>query len=357
MKINVGCGYNYLPGYVNVDASKNSLADKVMPAECMGFPEKSVDVVQAFQLIEHLGYFKTLFFLRECYRLLRKDGLLVVETPDIEESFRIFLRGGEREREKVLGWIYGSESRGMNHVYCFPGELLEKKAVAAGFDIVEREKKFFQESRPSLSYIFRKRNNESKEKIAVFSHYLIEKGSVDFSDENISFENEKTINELEKFIGENETDFILALAVFNPEMISHFFEFSGETALVNIIQDLLKSDFVSGLYGKLTEFSAGGCCFTESFGKTARWGKDIVFRAKSGEIGRFTGKFAEGYKIFSKRMALIYSQKMLAEGIKEKYMGNIQKAAALIKKSFLLCRDNKMAKNALTSFEFSRKKP
>ncbi|MBI4802226.1 MAG: methyltransferase domain-containing protein [Elusimicrobia bacterium] len=88
MKLNIGCGYNYLRGYVNLDASRDSLADKFMEAHQLGFDDGSAEEIKASQLIEHLGFFRTKYFLAECYRVLKDGGVLTLETPHIEKTFR-----------------------------------------------------------------------------------------------------------------------------------------------------------------------------------------------------------------------------------------------------------------------------
>ena len=132
MKLNIGCGYDYLAGHVNIDNGADSLADKKMDACLLDFGDASAGEIKASQLIEHLGFFKTKYFLAECRRALEPGGLLVLETPLIEKTFELFLRGGRTEKEAALGWIYGSESAGMGHLYCFPEELLKELAAEAG---------------------------------------------------------------------------------------------------------------------------------------------------------------------------------------------------------------------------------
>jgi len=48
-----------------------------------GFPhdDESFDIVFASEVIEHI--FDTTYFLKECRRVLKKDGLLILTTPNI----------------------------------------------------------------------------------------------------------------------------------------------------------------------------------------------------------------------------------------------------------------------------------
>jgi SAM-dependent methyltransferase len=49
------------------------------PLEEIDFPEKAFDVITAFYVIEHLPY--PMAFLRECYRILKPGGLLLLRYP------------------------------------------------------------------------------------------------------------------------------------------------------------------------------------------------------------------------------------------------------------------------------------
>ena len=49
------------------------------PLEAIGFPEKAFDVVTAFYVIEHLS--NPMAFLKECYRILKPKGLLLLRYP------------------------------------------------------------------------------------------------------------------------------------------------------------------------------------------------------------------------------------------------------------------------------------
>jgi len=183
MKLNIGCGYNPLKGWLNADISADSAAEKVMPAQNLELADDSVSEIKAQQLIEHLGFFKAKYFLAECWRVLEPGGTLTLETPDIEKTFRIFLAGNHAVKEVALGWVYGSETPGMNHLYCFPAELLAALLVEAGFEAGEKEEFFFQPSRPALRFRAVKKGGEKAALNAVLRHKLVEKGLAGFEGE------------------------------------------------------------------------------------------------------------------------------------------------------------------------------
>lgn len=200
MKLNIGCGWNYLKGYINIDSSKNSRADRIMQAHDLDFKSGSVDEIIAMHIIEHLGFFKAKYFLSECFRVLKPGGILKIETPHIEKTFKIFLKAKSvKVREKTLGWVYGAETEGMGHKYCFPVELMEKLTAEAGFKILKKEFFDYDTYRPVYRFILQKPEFSRKGNfVAEFRKELLKKKIPCFTNELVSFQQEKVINKVIK---------------------------------------------------------------------------------------------------------------------------------------------------------------
>jgi SAM-dependent methyltransferase len=107
-------------------------------------PESSLDVVTLFEVIEHLKDPLSLF--RECHRILRKGGLLVIRTGNTD-SWTAHCR---KDR-----WEYFSISEHGGHVSFFNPVSMGKLAERSGFS-VERLKKnrvsFYQKR--EIPYLF-----------------------------------------------------------------------------------------------------------------------------------------------------------------------------------------------------------
>ena len=85
MKLNIGCGFNKLDGYINVDQFPECAPDVLWNLEETPWPfaESSVDELVAHHGLEHLGQETKVFFaiLKELYRLMRHGGLLEITVP------------------------------------------------------------------------------------------------------------------------------------------------------------------------------------------------------------------------------------------------------------------------------------
>lgn len=95
MKLHLGCGPNIKEGYVNVDAFVDD--PRVVKADITNLPyaDGSVDEILSEHVFEHVGFAEEERLFRECYRVLRPGGLLVLETPDMEWLCRAFLKADD----------------------------------------------------------------------------------------------------------------------------------------------------------------------------------------------------------------------------------------------------------------------
>ena len=85
MKLNIGCGFNKLDGYLNVDQFPECAPDLLWNLETTPWPfaESSVDELVAHHVLEHLGQETKVFFaiIKELYRVLRHDGVARITVP------------------------------------------------------------------------------------------------------------------------------------------------------------------------------------------------------------------------------------------------------------------------------------
>lgn len=226
MKLNVGCGYDRLEGYINLDSNPDSAADKLMPAHDLAFASGSVSEIRALHLIEHLGFFRAKYFLSECWRVLEPGGALLVETPDIEKTFELFLAGDHKVKEAALGWVYGSEMPGMGHLYCFPRDLLAELFAEAGFDVTKTEEFLFQPRRPALRFEAVKKAGERPALNAALRRRLLDGGQAVFNNELVSAGIELVVRRLTEGGGNSALE--LEQALYSAPATLEYFILAGE---------------------------------------------------------------------------------------------------------------------------------
>lgn len=85
-KLNLGSGNDYRLSdsdkrYINLDNSENVKTDIVcdVTKEKLPFPDNHFDEIIAIDFFEHILY--PIPVLNECYRVIKKDGILEIEVP------------------------------------------------------------------------------------------------------------------------------------------------------------------------------------------------------------------------------------------------------------------------------------
>ncbi|TKB79785.1 MAG: methyltransferase domain-containing protein [Nitrospira sp.] len=87
---------------------------------------ESVDAVYSSHTLEHLTREQGRAFLRECYRVLRKGGVIRIIVPDLQPLVEDYQRGKVQADEFVerLGVLYGTGGGGLRsrlaHLIHFP---------------------------------------------------------------------------------------------------------------------------------------------------------------------------------------------------------------------------------------------
>lgn len=100
MRLNLGSGDSKLPGFISVDLYDDTADVRADICE-LPFDDNSVDEIVAYQVIEHLEYNKSQQMFDEMYRVLKPEGTVILETPDIDVVCRKILEEGLTDK-----WLY-----------------------------------------------------------------------------------------------------------------------------------------------------------------------------------------------------------------------------------------------------------
>lgn len=115
MKLHLGCGEQYLKGYVNIDfpVSEHSVmkpkADVFADIRTLQYPAGSIEEIRSHHVFEHFSRAETLKLLKQWHGWLAVGGTLVIETPDFEGSIRKFLHADIRTQSQLGRHIFGSQ--------------------------------------------------------------------------------------------------------------------------------------------------------------------------------------------------------------------------------------------------------
>jgi len=125
--LELGCGeFPLFKDSVKVDISG---VNGCIVANC-NYPlpiKENFDTIIALELVSHLWDIDT--FLKECHRLLKPDGKMIISSPNVKYwRNRIWLLFGNDTYFRSIGYYYN----------CFSPESLEKTLGEHGFNLIEK---------------------------------------------------------------------------------------------------------------------------------------------------------------------------------------------------------------------------
>lgn len=134
MRLHLGSGDKYWPGFVNVD-KYSARADVQSECAQLPFRDGAAEAVYAIHLLEHFHRMEAERALAEWYRVLQPGGLLVLELPSLDKMARLIVAQEENIRLTLLG-LYGDPRDvrpGMAHQWAWSMKELETALDQIGF--------------------------------------------------------------------------------------------------------------------------------------------------------------------------------------------------------------------------------
>jgi len=138
MKLHLGCGSKFIPGFVHVDLLEHPHIDFRVPVNRLTFAQdKSVELIYASHVLEHFGRNEVDQVLQEWFRVLKDGGILRIAVPDFEAVSYRYQKTGELQ--ELIGLVSGGQRNEYDyHKMVFDEKLLREKLLCAGFISVSR---------------------------------------------------------------------------------------------------------------------------------------------------------------------------------------------------------------------------
>lgn len=139
IKLNIGCGDDLWPGWVNIDYY-NPIAPVKMLAEKLEYPDNYADEINASHVIEHFNFDKCIDVLKEWNRVLKPGGIISIETPDMMEICKGFVEGPENYRVYLYSHFFAvaADIPGQIHRFLFTEWQLMGSMQQCGFKDMKR---------------------------------------------------------------------------------------------------------------------------------------------------------------------------------------------------------------------------
>jgi predicted SAM-dependent methyltransferase len=116
-KLHLGCGRNYLEGYVNIDfpASEHTVqsgikADVYSDIVLLSYPHNSIQEIRLHHVFEHFSRPIAIALLCRWRNWLRPGGVLRIETPDALACFKLMLSYFTtfESKQQIMRHLFGS---------------------------------------------------------------------------------------------------------------------------------------------------------------------------------------------------------------------------------------------------------
>jgi predicted SAM-dependent methyltransferase len=101
------------------------------------FPDSSIDVLYSSHMLEHLFKEDSKKFLKETYRVVKKNGSIRICIPDLEYAFKLY-QNGETEKALKLFFVPTHFNLLFQHHYMYDFNLLKNYLEDAGFINITR---------------------------------------------------------------------------------------------------------------------------------------------------------------------------------------------------------------------------
>jgi predicted SAM-dependent methyltransferase len=141
VKLHIGSGPVALNGWTNVDVVPYD-GVHVLSDVRHGLPFANVGFIFAEHFLEHLTLADGLQFLRECRRVLAKDGVLRLSTPNLDWVWLTHYKPPSEmtNDEELIGCLEINRAfHGWGHQFLYNQRVLERALRSAGFArVIER---------------------------------------------------------------------------------------------------------------------------------------------------------------------------------------------------------------------------
>lgn len=108
MKLHLGGGKVYLPGFTHIDLADFPHIDIKADIRFLSqFEDDSVELIYCSHALQYFDREEAKEALKEWYRVLNPRGVLRLAVPDFEAIIQVYLRHRDIESRGILGPLYG----------------------------------------------------------------------------------------------------------------------------------------------------------------------------------------------------------------------------------------------------------
>ena len=133
MKLHLGCGKRYIPGFIHIDAVDFTHIDHVATIDNLSFiTDNSIDTIYNCHVLEHFKRRDIERVLAEWFRVIKPGGVLRISVPDFGKLCSVYQREGKLDL--IIGALFGRQDYLYNiHYNVFDFSSLSALLIRCGF--------------------------------------------------------------------------------------------------------------------------------------------------------------------------------------------------------------------------------
>jgi predicted SAM-dependent methyltransferase len=141
IRLNLGCGTDKILGYYNLDIDPSCKPDIIADVRNFHslFEYESINEIRGIHILNYLTHNEAIIFFKECHQLLKKNGFLVLEGPDIRKILFKYMN----DDPNAIFAIFASNENGPTHkmpyLHAWDSQILVDRLKGIGFSTVVSE--------------------------------------------------------------------------------------------------------------------------------------------------------------------------------------------------------------------------
>tara|TARA_B100001248_G_scaffold11726_1_gene7605 strand:+ start:2748 stop:3401 length:654 start_codon:yes stop_codon:yes gene_type:complete len=136
LRLHLGCGEKSFDNFINIDHRKTIATDYVCDIKSLPFRKNSVETIESYHVIEHLGRHQAKEALINWFKILKNNGKIVIECPDFDEAVKEYIDGNESRIDNIFGY---QRFDGDIHCFGYNFERLKNLLELVGFTNIEQK--------------------------------------------------------------------------------------------------------------------------------------------------------------------------------------------------------------------------
>lgn len=154
-KLQLGCGFNILEGWLNSDYEPKSRGlIRIDATQSYRFADDTFDYIFSEHLIEHLSFEQGQFMLKECFRILKDGGKIRISTPDLAFLIALYRTDKSELQKEYIKWstqefisgaplcedtiVINNYVRDWGHKFIYDEKILRFSLQEAGFKDIRK---------------------------------------------------------------------------------------------------------------------------------------------------------------------------------------------------------------------------